>query len=63
MKRFHISAGLGYVTESLQLAVPSKTFLQITHANQVKMKLGSTEFHLRENQLEALCEIVNVMTA
>ena len=45
------------------VTVPYKTFLQITHANQVKMKLGSTEFHFRESQLETLRELVNRMTS
>jgi hypothetical protein len=57
MQLFYTYRGLGYVTEGMKLAVPVKTFTQIVNAQQVKLKLGWSEFQLRESQLEALRDL------
>lgn len=54
---FYTYRGLGYVTEGMKLAVPVKTFTQIMSAQQVRMKLGWSEFHLQESQLHALRDL------
>jgi hypothetical protein len=57
MQLFYTYRGLGYVTEGMKLAVPVKTFTQIVNAQQVKLKLGWSEFQLRESHLDALREL------
>jgi hypothetical protein len=57
MQLFYTYRGLGYVTEGMKLAVPVKTFTQIMNAQQVKMKLGWSEFELRESDLHALRDL------
>jgi len=57
MQLFYTYRGLGYVTEGMKLAVPVKTFTQIMSAQQVRMKLGWSEFHLQESQLHALRDL------
>jgi hypothetical protein len=57
MQLFYTYRGLGYVIEGMKLAVPVKTFTQIVNAQQVKMKLGWSEFQLRESHLEALRDL------
>jgi hypothetical protein len=57
MQLFYTYRGLGYLTEGMKLAVPVKTFTQIVNAQQVKLKLGWSEFQLRESHLEALREL------
>ncbi len=57
MQLFYTYRGLGYETEGMKLAVPVKTFTQIMSAQQVKMKLGWSEFHLQESQLYALRDL------
>jgi hypothetical protein len=57
MQLFYTYRGLGYVTEGMKLAMPVKTFTQIVDAQQVKMKLGWSEFHLQESQLHALRDL------
>jgi len=57
MQLFYTYRGLGYVTEGMKLAMPVKTFTQIMTAQQVKMKLGWSEFQLRESHLEALRDL------
>jgi hypothetical protein len=54
MQLFYTYRGLGYVTEGMRLTIPLTTFVQIVNAQQVKMKLGWSEFQLRESHLEAL---------
>jgi hypothetical protein len=57
MQLFYTYRGLGYVTEAMKLAVPTKTFERLAAAEQLKMKLGWSEFQLRESQLEALRDL------
>lgn len=57
MQLFYTYRGLGYVTEGMKLAVPVKTFTQIMSAQQVRMKLGWSEFQLRESYLQALRDL------
>jgi hypothetical protein len=57
MQLFSTYRGLGYVTEGMKLAIPVKIFTQIMSAQQVKMKLGWSEFQLRESQLHALRDL------
>jgi hypothetical protein len=59
MQLFYTYRGLGYVTEGMKLAVPVKTFTQIMSAQQVKMKLGWSEFQLRESHLHALRDLAS----
>jgi hypothetical protein len=57
MQLFYTYRGLGYVTEGMRLTIPLTTFVQIVNAQQVKMKLGWSEFQLRESHLEALQDL------
>lgn len=59
MQLFYTYRGLGYVTEAMKLAMPVKTFTQIMNAQQVKMKLGWSEFQLRESALHALRDLAS----
>lgn len=48
-----------YILESLELAVPFDTFLQLTNARKVQAKLGSTTFEMSKEHLEAFRDLVS----
>ena len=57
MQLFYTYRGLGYVTEGMKVVMPNKTFKRLAAAEQVKMKLGWSEFQLRESHLHALRDL------
>ena len=48
-----------YMLESLELPVPYETFLKITRAQKVKVKLAREEFELKNDHLEAFRDLLN----
>jgi hypothetical protein len=45
--------------ETLQKSVPYKSFLKITNAKKIRVKLGSANFMLMENNLNFMRELAN----
>ncbi len=45
--------------EELEVTVPYKTFISIARAEKVEMRLGNTEFQLKEKNIEALRDLAS----
>lgn len=51
------TANNGFITEAVKVALSYDELLSITNAKRVDARLGSTEFELTDNHLEALREL------